>query len=80
MKLKRPKSEPQRGAYDEIYRRFRTLPFARRWVASIGEGVRGLLAEKALYEYPVLVEASGMPIAQAEHTVITTDRESIVTT
>ncbi|MEN3035631.1 MAG: type II methionyl aminopeptidase [Candidatus Methanosuratincola sp.] len=80
MKLKRPKSEPLRGAYDEIYRRFRTLPFARRWVASVGEGVRGLLAEKALYEYPVLVEASGMPIAQAEHTVITTDKESIVTT
>ncbi|MDH7556639.1 MAG: type II methionyl aminopeptidase [Candidatus Methanosuratincola sp.] len=80
VKLKRPKAEPQKGAYDEIYRRFRTLPFARRWVAGSAEGVRALLAEKVLYEYPVLVEASGMPIAQAEHTVITTDRESIVTT
>ncbi|MBC7127322.1 MAG: type II methionyl aminopeptidase [Candidatus Methanosuratincola petrocarbonis] len=80
MKLKRPKSEPHKGTYDEIYRRFRTLPFARRWVAGSAEAVRGLLAEKVLYEYPVLVEASGMPIAQAEHTVITTDKESIVTT
>lgn len=80
VKLKRPKTEPQKGAYEEIYRRFRTLPFAKRWVAGIGEAVSKLLAEKVLYEYPVLVEASGMPIAQAEHTVVTTDKESIVTT
>lgn len=80
VKLKRPKAEPQRGAYEEIYRRFRTLPFARRWVSGSGEAVRALLAERFIYEYPVLVEASGMPIAQAEYTVITTDRESIIIT
>ncbi|MBC7121043.1 MAG: type II methionyl aminopeptidase [Candidatus Methanosuratus sp.] len=80
VKLKRPKTEPQMGAYDEIYRKFRTLPFARRWVVGSGKAVNTMLAERLLYEYPVLVEASGMPIAQAEHTVITTDKESIVTT
>ncbi len=80
VKLKRPKAEPQRGAYEDIYRKFKTLPFARRWVACSGEAVEALLAERLLYEYPVLVEASGMPIAQSEHTVVTTDKESIVTT
>jgi len=31
-----------------------------------------LLASKALMSYPVFVEASGKPVAQAEHTVLIT--------
>ncbi|MDI9644895.1 MAG: type II methionyl aminopeptidase [Candidatus Verstraetearchaeota archaeon] len=80
VKLKRPKSEVCAGAYEEIHSRFRTLPFARRWVANLGNAVEEMLSGKMLYEYPVLVEATKNPIAQAEHTLITTDREIIVTT
>lgn len=80
VKLKKPKAEPERGVFEEVYSRFRTLPFARRWVADKGAAVEAMIAERIIYEYPMLVEASGMPIAQAEHTLITTDTEVIVTT
>lgn len=55
---------------------YRTLPFALRWLTGsfspeeLRSGLRELLHKKCLVSYPVLVEASGKPIAQAEHTVI----------
>ena len=55
---------------------FRTLPFAERWLIGMvpKEQHKGafkeLLASKALSGYPVFVEASKKPVAQAEHTVL----------
>jgi methionyl aminopeptidase len=82
VRLKGPKDAESRKFFDELYRRYRTLPFAKRWIKGL-EGYelwKKLVSERFLYEYPTLVEASGKPIAQAEHTLITTEKEVIVTT
>jgi methionyl aminopeptidase len=82
VRLKGPKDADSRKLFDELYKRYRTLPFAKRWVAKIdGYRLAKLLKEeRTLYEYPVLVEVTGKTIAQAEHTVLTTDKEVVVTT
>jgi len=81
-KLKKPKDAEERKYFEEIYAGFRTLPFAKRWVSGFkGFGLTGrMIGDRALYEYPTLVEASGKPIAQAEHTLLTTDKDIIITT
>jgi len=81
-KLKKPKDPGQRALFEHIYGKYRTLPFARRWLvgAPRAEAEGAMLASRALYEYPTLVEASHMPIAQAEHTLLTTDREVLTIT
>ncbi|MGQ9759478.1 MAG: type II methionyl aminopeptidase [Candidatus Methanomethylicaceae archaeon] len=82
IKLKGPKNPDMRGYFEALSRSYRTLPFARRWVASLNgySFTDALLADRVLYEYPVLVEGSGRVIAQAEHTILTTDKEVIVIT
>jgi len=82
VKLKGPKDPESRRFFDELYKRYKTLPFARRWASKMdGYGLaKRLEMERTLYEYPVLVEVTGKTIAQAEHTVMTTDKEVIVTT
>jgi len=55
---------------------FRTLPFAERWLQDIvpkehyRNAFQELLATKAIMGYPVFVEVSRKPVAQAEHTVL----------
>jgi methionyl aminopeptidase len=55
---------------------FRTLPFAERWLIGIvpqehhAEAFKELLKAKIVSSYPVFVEASRKPVAQAEHTVL----------
>jgi len=59
-----------------IEKSFRTLPFGERWLQNVvpkehyQEAFRELLSSKAIMGYPVFVEASGKPVAQAEHTVM----------
>ncbi len=77
VKLKGPKEGPSRQFFREAFRRYRTLPFTKRWT---GEGWKELLDQRILYEYPVLSEASGKPVAQAEHTVVTTEKEVLLST
>ncbi len=65
---------------------FRTLPFAERWLdgfvprqhhhAAFSE----LLSSKALMGYPVFIEASRSPVAQAEHTVLIVEDGCVVLT
>jgi methionyl aminopeptidase len=63
---------------DYIAKNFRTLPFTERWLQRVvpKEHYRAafseLLSSRALMSYPVFVEASGKPVAQAEHTVLIT--------
>ncbi|KPV61883.1 MAG: Methionine aminopeptidase [Candidatus Bathyarchaeota archaeon BA2] len=65
---------------------FKTLPFTERWLqgcvppsyykAAFSE----LLSSKALISYPVFIEASRKPVAQAEHTVLLVkDRCTVLT-
>jgi methionyl aminopeptidase len=69
-----------------IEENFRTLPFAQRWLHGIvpkeqlQEAFRELLSSKALVGYPVFIEVSRKPVAQAEHTVLIVDDGCIVLT
>lgn len=55
---------------------FRTLPFSERWLIGIvpqenyHTAFHDLLRSKCIMPYYVFVEASGKPVAQAEHTVL----------
>ncbi|HDI42164.1 MAG TPA: type II methionyl aminopeptidase [Candidatus Bathyarchaeota archaeon] len=71
---------------DFIFKNYRTLPFAERWLwkrlspNKYGEAFKRLLASGCIMAYPVFVEESNMPVAQAEHTVIVLENECIVIT
>jgi len=55
---------------------FRTLPFAERWLTGVVpqehhfEAFKELLISKIVTSYPVFIEASRRPVAQAEHTLL----------
>jgi methionyl aminopeptidase len=59
-----------------IRKNFQTLPFTERWLQGCVPPSRykiafsELLSSKTLMSYPVFVEASGKPVAQAEHTIL----------
>ena len=59
-----------------IKKNFLTLPFTERWLSKIvpannyKSAFSELLASKAVIGYPVFVEASRKPVAQAEYTVL----------
>ncbi len=59
-----------------IEENFRTLPFAERWLQGAvpaeqhHETFQELLATRAIMGYPVFVEVTRKPVAQAEHTVL----------
>jgi len=78
LKHKSFKNEYARQLLDYIFKNFQTLPFTERWLQKIVPSDRykaaftELLSSKALMSYPVFVEASGKPVAQAEHTVLVT--------
>jgi methionyl aminopeptidase len=58
---------------------YKTLPFAARWAhnswhgANFQEAFGELVKRRCIVGYPVLVEASGHVVAQAEHTIIVTE-------
>ena len=78
MKQKSLKNESAKKLCDYIAQNFHTLPFTERWLHKVVSPDRyraafsELLSSKALMAYPVFIEASGKPVAQAEHTVLVT--------
>mgnify|MGYP001604826282 CR=1 FL=1 len=68
-----------------ITENYKTLPFCSRWIYK-KFGTRGLLALKRieeaglLHHYSQLIEKGNGKVAQAEHTVILTQKEVIITT
>jgi len=62
-----------------IEKEFRTLPFARRWLArldwlrNVEATFTELVKSRCVSGYPILVERSGEPVAQAEHTILITE-------
>ncbi len=68
-----------------IKEEYSTLPFCSRWIYK-KFGARGLLALKRieeaslLHHYPQLVETGKGKVAQAEHTIILSEKEKIITT
>jgi len=78
VKQKSLKNEHAKRLCDYIAGNFHTLPFTERWLQNVVPPDRykvafsELLSSKTLMAYPVFVEASGKPVAQAEHTVLVT--------
>ncbi len=76
LKSKSSKNPYSKQLLKYIEENFRTLPFAQRWLRGIvpkdhhREAFKELLSSKALMGYPVFIEASRKPVAQAEHTVL----------
>ena len=79
VKTKGAKSKEAAQLVDYIRDTYKTLPFASRWVHNSWKGgdvqsaFDELVSRKCIAGYPVLVEASGQPIAQAEHTIVITE-------
>ncbi len=76
IKLKGAKNEESKKVLEEIHKRFSSLPFAARWLETrfsrevAARAMKDLLENKCIGSYPVLVEETRKPVAQAEHTVI----------
>jgi methionyl aminopeptidase len=79
LKTKSVKTEFAKKLLKHIEANFRTLPFAERWLQGVvpkeqyHAAFKELLASKAIMSYPVFVEVSKKPVAQAEHTVLLKD-------
>ncbi len=71
---------------DQLWTRFRTLPFAIRWMTEFCEEPKArtlteiLMKRRNLHAYPILVEGNGKIVSQAEHTLIPLDNANHVTT
>ena len=69
-----------------IQKNFRSLPFTERWLqdciphSQYKAAFSELLSSKSLMAYPVFVEASRKPVAQAEHTVLIVEDGCLVLT
>jgi methionyl aminopeptidase len=80
------RSEAARKIVEYVRRTYRTLPFASRWLYSslgkhvVEDGFSETLKTKCISGYPVLVEASGKVVTQAEHTVIVKENSCEVLT
>ena len=81
---KTPRSPNARKILDYIWKKYKTLPFSLREIQEKFLGARIALKELEqqgiIKNYLQLIEASHKPVSQAEHTIIKTDKEIIVTT
>ena len=59
-----------RGIVSEISEKYKTLPFAKRWLNVSDLWISKLVREGVLREYPVLTEVSRRAVSQWEHTII----------
>lgn len=86
LRRKPPRDPYAKRLLDYIEKNFHTLPFAERWIQGALPSDRyraafsKLLSSKSLMAYPVFIEASGKPVAQAEHTVLITEDGCLVLT
>ena len=79
-------SEGAAGLLDFVLKKYSTLPFAVRWLASewgsanLERYLDELVRFRALASYPVLIEAARAPVAQFEHTFVILKDKVVVTT
>jgi len=71
-----------RQVLEQVTETYRTLPFAARWldVSRAEMALRRLKQQDVIHGYPVLKEADGRLVSQAEHTLIVTEDGCEVTT
>ena len=80
---KRPvRSKPARALLKDVEENYRDLPFARRWLTGdrIDYALGQLVKARVLHGYPLLWEAEGALVSQAEHTVLVLEDGCEVTT
>jgi len=83
---KRTKNDEADKLQEYIWTNFNMLPFALRWLVKDWEEKKArelleiLIKNKVVHAYPILVEANGQRVAQAEHTFIPTEDGVTVTT
>ena len=71
---------------DRVWEERKALPFTPRWYSEeFGKGklpgiISRLVAKRILRGYPTLVEASGKPVAQFEHTMSLDENGLVVLT
>jgi methionyl aminopeptidase len=76
VKNKKMKNPYAQKMLKHIDKNLRTLPFSERWLKNIvpsnqhKQAFNLLLKSKAIFGYPVLIEASRKTVSQAEHTVL----------
>lgn len=76
VKPKSAKSPAAKQLLKFIEDNFRTLPFTERWLKGVvpteqhREAFQELFATRAIMGYPIFVEVTRKPVAQAEHTVL----------
>jgi methionyl aminopeptidase len=86
LKSKSLKNPYAKQLLKHVEENFRTLPFAERWLQGVVpnerhlEAFQELLSSKTLMGYPIFVEVSRKPVAQAEHTVLIVEDGCVVLT
>jgi len=86
LKRKSVKNPYAKQLLNHIQKNFRSLPFTERWLQGCvppnhyRAAFTELLSSRSLIAYPVFVEASGKPVAQAEHTVLIVEDGCLVLT
>ena len=79
VKAKGAKSKEAAELAEYIRDKYKTLPFASRWIFDNWQGgdakaaFREFAGSKCIVGYPVLIEASGNVVSQAEHTLVVTE-------
>lgn len=79
VKTKGAKSKEASKLAEYVRETYKTLPFASRWLfndwhdGDAKAAFRELAANRCIIGYPVLVEASGNVVSQAEHTILVTE-------
>lgn len=79
VKTKGAKSKEGSKLAEYVRETYKTLPFASRWVfddwhdGDAKVAFRELTVNRCIVGYPVLVEASGNVVSQAEHTILVTE-------
>jgi methionyl aminopeptidase len=80
------KDEEADKLLDLIWSRYRTLPFAMRWLTDrydekdVRRLMETLIKKKSVHSYPILVEGHGKVVVQAEHTLIPSESSVSVIT
>ncbi|MGB7696549.1 MAG: type II methionyl aminopeptidase [Nitrososphaeraceae archaeon] len=83
---KRTKDQKLDEFLEYLWNKFKTLPFALRWIVKEYEEkealsfIETLIKKKNVHAYPILVEGANRIVAQAEHTIIPQESNTITIT
>jgi methionyl aminopeptidase len=83
---KRTKDQKADDFLEFLWNKFKSLPFALRWIVNEYEErealslLETLLKKKSLHAYPILVEGANRIVVQAEHTIIPQESNTITIT